>query len=111
MTRTDFDREIQNARDQILQLEGMVERAMTQSVRSLKENDLIDAMYEQFYANVIDMVVDDPAKMERGNYALWAAHNLERMADRVTNVCERTVFLSSGELGELSDTLGRRELR
>jgi len=75
------------------------------------EDDLIDALYEQLYIEVIDLVVGDPAKMERGNYALWAAHNLERMADRVTNVCERTVFLSTGELGELSDTLGHRERR
>jgi phosphate transport system protein len=87
-------------------------REDSDSARAIaSEDDVIDALYEQLYANVIDMVVDDPAKMERGNYALWAAHNLERMADRVTNVCERTVFLSTGELGELSDTLGHRERR
>lgn len=80
MTRTEFDHEIQIAREQI-------------------------------YAEVIDLVVSDPVKMERGNYALWAAHNLERMADRVTNVCERAVFLSTGELGKISDTLGHRERR
>lgn len=76
--------------------------------RIAQEDDLIDALYKQLYIEVIDLVVDNPANMERGNYALWAAHNLERMADRVTNVCERTVFLSTGELGELSDTLGHR---
>jgi phosphate transport system protein len=87
-------------------------REDSDSARAIaSEDDVIDALYEQLYANVIDMVVDDPAKMERGNYVLWAAHNLERMADRVTNVCERTVFLSTGELGELSDTLGHRERR
>ena len=72
---------------------------------------MIDALYKQIYIEVIDLVVDNPANIERGNYVLWASHNLERMADRVTNVCERTVFLSTGELGELSDTLGHRDRR
>jgi phosphate transport system protein len=74
-----------------------------------EEDDLINALYEQLYIEVIELVIGDPAKMERGNYALWAAHNLERMADRATNVCERTIFLSTGELGKISDTLGHRQ--
>ena len=82
----------------------------TDSARAIaEEDDVIDGFYKQIYIEVIDLVVDNPANIERGNYVLWASHNLERMADRVTNVCERTVFLSTGELGELSDTLGHRE--
>ena len=85
-------------------------REDTASARIIaEEDDLIDALYEQVYNEVIDVVTEDPAKIDRGNYVLWAAHNLERMADRVTNVCERTVFLSTGELGMLSDTLEHRE--
>lgn len=66
------------------------------------EDDLIDALYEQIYVEVIDLVTENPANMERGNYVLWVAHNVERMADRVANVCERTVFIATGELGELN---------
>jgi phosphate transport system protein len=73
------------------------------------EDDLIDSLYERVYNEVMDLVVENPADIERGNQILWAAHNLERLADRVTNVCERTVFLSTGELGAISDTLGHRE--
>ena len=84
----------------------------TDAARAIaEEDDVIDGLYKQIYIEVIDLVVDNPANIERGNYVLWASHNLERMADRVTNVCERTVFLSTGELGELSDTLGHRERR
>lgn len=70
-------------------------------------DDVIDALYEQIYIEVIDLVTGNPMNMERGNYALWVAHNLERIADRVTNVCERTMYIATGGLGEISDTLGR----
>jgi len=70
------------------------------------EDDIIDALYMQVYVEVVDLVTDNPMNMERANYVLWVAHNLERMADRVTNVCERTVYIATGELGEISDTLG-----
>lgn len=70
-----------------------------------QEDDLIDALYMQVYVEVIDLVVGHPNNMERGNHVLWVAHNLERMADRVTNVCERTVFICAGELHAISDTL------
>jgi phosphate transport system protein len=48
-------------------------------------------------------VIADPTAIERANWLLWAAHNLERFADRVTNICERTVFIVTGELHEFSD--------
>ena len=70
-----------------------------------QEDDIIDALYMQVYVEVIDLVVAQPNNMQRGNYVLSVAHNLERMADRVTNVCERTMFIATGELGEITDTL------
>jgi phosphate transport system protein len=45
-------------------------------------------------------IISDPGSIERANLLLWAAHNLERFADRVTNVCERTVFVVTGEYSE-----------
>ena len=71
-----------------------------------QEDDIIDALYMQVYVEVIDLVVESPSNMGRGNYVLWVAHNLERMADRVTNVCERAVFVATGDLGEIADTIG-----
>jgi phosphate transport system protein len=44
----------------------------------------------------------DPKTIEQANYLMWTAHNLERLADRVANICERTVYIATGELKELS---------
>jgi phosphate transport system protein len=74
-----------------------------ETARSIvREDDLIDELYEQVYFEAIDLVVDDAANIERINYVLWVAHNIERVADRTTNVCERTIFTVTGELSELS---------
>ncbi|MGH2443890.1 MAG: PhoU domain-containing protein [Chloroflexota bacterium] len=40
-----------------------------------------------------------------GTYLLWVAHNLERMADRVTNIAERVAFIVTGDVGDFRDTL------
>jgi phosphate transport system protein len=78
----------------------------TQTARSIaQEDDMIDALYMQVYVEVMDLVVAHPNNMQRGNYVLCVSHNLERMADRVTNVCERTLFIATGELAEISDIL------
>ncbi len=65
------------------------------------EDDEVDALYNQVYRELITFILQDPTTIERANWLLWAAHNLERFADRVTNICERTVFIATGELGEL----------
>ncbi|HEX2698112.1 MAG TPA: phosphate signaling complex protein PhoU [Anaerolineales bacterium] len=67
-----------------------------------REDDLIDALYKNVYDEAINNVIHDATRMERINYLVWAAHNLERAADRVTNICERTVFVVTGEQVELS---------
>jgi phosphate transport system protein len=68
------------------------------------EDDEVDALFNQVYRELMTIVIGDPKAIERANWLLWTAHNLERFADRVTNICERTVFVVTGELGEISDT-------
>ncbi len=88
----------------------MLHRAMDAFIREdmetarsiMREDELIDAFYEQIYFEAIDYVVENPANLERINYLLWVAHNLERVADRTTNVCERTIFVVTGRITELS---------
>ena len=50
-------------------------------------------------------IMTDPKNIERANWLLWAAHNLERFADRVTNICERTIFIVTGENKEINDNI------
>ncbi|MCD6400436.1 MAG: phosphate signaling complex protein PhoU [Anaerolineales bacterium] len=66
-----------------------------------EEDDEIDALYTQIYRELITYVIQDPRTIERSNWLLWAAHNMERFADRVTNICERTIFIATGEMKEI----------
>lgn len=65
-----------------------------------QEDDEVDNLYNQVYRELMTYVIADPNSIERANWLLWAAHNLERFADRVTNICERTVFVATGEYRE-----------
>jgi phosphate transport system protein len=68
------------------------------------EDDEVDALYNQIYRELMTFVIADPKTIERANWLLWVAHNLERFADRVTNICERTVFIATGELKEIKSS-------
>ncbi len=88
---------------------SMLHRALTafvegdvEAARAIpKEDDQVDGLYNQIYRELITFMIQDPKTIDQANYLLWAAHNVERMADRVTNICERTVFTVTGELIEL----------
>ncbi len=71
-------------------------------------DDEVDALYDQVYRELIALIMAKPRRIEQANYLLWVAHNLERAADRVTNICERVVFTVTGELTELDAEEGQR---
>ncbi len=66
------------------------------------EDDVVDELYNQFHHALIEKMIATPEIIDRANYLLWAAHNLERLADRVTNVCERTIYVNTGVLKEIA---------
>jgi len=66
-----------------------------------KEDDQIDQLYNQIYRELIAIMLQRPQTIDQANYLIWAAHNIERFADRVTNICERTIFTVTGEMLEL----------
>ena len=68
------------------------------------EDDEVDALYNQIYRELMTFIIADPKVIERANWLLWVAHNLERVADRVTNICERTIFIATGELVEINNS-------
>lgn len=61
------------------------------------EDDEVDGLYKQVYRELLTFMLEDPSTIERATQLLWAAHNLERIADRVTNICERTAFVITGD--------------
>jgi phosphate transport system protein len=68
------------------------------------QDDEVDALYNQIYRELMEAMIKDPKLIDQANLGMWAAHNLERLADRVTNICERTVFIATGELLEFDQT-------
>ena len=68
------------------------------------EDDEVDALYNQVYRELMLIIIQDPKSIERANWLLWTAHNLERVADRVTNICERTLFIATGEMSEIKSS-------
>jgi phosphate transport system protein len=82
-------------------LDAFVRRDAT-AARSIPAQDaLVDDMYNRIYQELIACVVADQSVIDQANRLLWAAHNLERAADRVTNICERVLFTVTGEMMEL----------
>jgi len=65
-------------------------------------DDEIDALYHGIFAEVIELMRQDPDNVERGTRILFAAHYIERIGDRVTNIAEDVVFLATGDIEDLN---------
>jgi phosphate transport system protein len=66
------------------------------------EDDEVDALYDQVYRELLTFMLQDPRTIHRATHLTWVAHNLERIADRATNICERVVYLVEGKVEELN---------
>jgi phosphate transport system protein len=101
----------------ILELEAMSDLAVSMLHRSItafikedekaareipEEDDKVDKMYERINRQLVELMLQNPSFIDHANYYMWAAHNLERTADRVSNICERTIFVVTGELLEVA---------
>jgi phosphate transport system protein len=62
----------------------------------------IDAYYNQIFRELLSYMVEDPRTTTRALFLLFSAHNLERIGDRATNIAERVIFMTSGEMKELN---------
>lgn len=91
---------------------GMLDRAVEAFVKRDVElarsiplgDDQVDDYYDQIYRELIAIILQDPSTIDQANLLMWAAHNLERMADRVTNICERVSFAVTGRMEETGPT-------
>lgn len=68
-----------------------------------EEDDRVDELYNQVYQELVEIMINNPSSttIDQANHLMWAAHNLERLADRVTNICERTIYTTTGKLLEI----------
>lgn len=72
------------------------------------QDELIDRLYGQFFRELVSVMVKDPRTTTLALYLLFTAHNLERIGDRVINIAERVIFMTSGEMKELNGGLNGR---
>jgi phosphate transport system protein len=70
--------------------------------RICDQDDEVDVLYDQVYKELLVYMLNDPKTIERATHVTWVAHNLERIADRVTNICERVVYMVEGKMVELN---------
>jgi phosphate transport system protein len=68
------------------------------------DDDEVDELYNRVHRILVNTMISNQNWIDHANLLMWVAHNLERMADRVTNICERTVFIATGELLEMDST-------
>jgi phosphate transport system protein len=66
------------------------------------QDDEIDRLYDQIYRELLTYMLGDPTTIDRATWLLWVAHNLERIGDRVQNICERTIYEATGVMKEFS---------
>jgi phosphate transport system protein len=65
------------------------------------DDDEVDETYNQVFRELLLFMAEDPKVCSRATRLIWVAHNLERSADRVTNICERVVYLVTGKMEEI----------
>jgi phosphate transport system protein len=85
-------------------LKAFIERDAKTARAIPAEDDRVDELYNQVYRELLTYMIADPSTIDRGNYLIWVAHNLERLADRVTNICERIVFVVTGDMIEMDQS-------
>jgi len=83
-------------------LEAFKNRDAARARAICDQDDEVDALYEQVYRELLTFMINDPHTIQRATYLIWVAHNLERIADRVTNICERVVYLVEGRIEEMN---------
>lgn len=84
------------------QLTAFVNRDAATARRLAEQDEEVDRLYDQVFRELLIFMMNDPRTITRATYLLWVAHNLERIADRTTNIGERVVFLTTGQIEELN---------
>jgi phosphate transport system protein len=73
------------------------------AARAIAErDDAVDDLYNQIYRELLTYMMADPGTIDPATHLLWVAHNYERLADRVTNICERVIFVATGRMEEIN---------
>ncbi len=83
-------------------MKAFIERDAETAKRLCNEDDEVDALYDAIYNELVHLMIENPSIIKDATYLIWAAHNLERTADRVTNIAERVVYMVTGKMEEMN---------
>ena len=83
-------------------MDSLISRDTVKANQVLRDDDEVDLLYDQVYRELLVFMLQNPQTIQRATYLLWAAHDLERIADRATNIAERVIFLVTGKMVESS---------
>lgn len=85
-------------------LKAYVEHDVDTARQICNADDEVDRLQDSVYEESFKLMVNDPSTIQRNTYLLWAAHNLERIADRCTNICERIIYVATGKMEEINSS-------
>jgi phosphate transport system protein len=83
-------------------LKAYIERDVDSARQICDADDEVDRLQDSVYDDCIKAMIADPTTIQRNTYLIWTAHNLERIADRCTNICERVVYTATGHMEEIN---------
>ena len=83
-------------------MDSLVTRDLVKAYQVCEADDEVDALYDQVYRELLLFMTQDPQTIERATFLLWVSHDLERIADRATNIAERVIFLVTGKMVEIN---------
>jgi phosphate transport system protein len=82
-------------------LDAFINRDAEAAKRICGEDDEVDNLYDQVFRELLTFMAEDPKTITRATRLIWVGHNLERSADRVTNICERVIYVVTGKMEEI----------
>ncbi len=88
-------------------LDALVNRDTVAAMGVLSADDEVDGLYDQVYRELLTYMLQDPHSIQRATYLLWVAHDLERVADRATNIAERVIYLVTGKMPQVGSSGNR----
>ncbi len=85
-------------------MEAFSEKDLEKAARLFKMDDEVDALYDQVFRELVLSMIADPKTITQATRLIWAVHNLERFADRVTNICEQVAFSVTGKMVDMGSS-------
>jgi len=82
-------------------LQSFTDANAKMAVQVVSMDSTVDDLYDQVFRELLTFMMADPRTISRATRLIWVAHNLERAADRATNICERVVYTVTGKMMEI----------